>query len=149
MLAVVVFSTWTEAIEPVDGRTEVCDGDVSWAEVPCSGRGTQVIAPRLGMDTDRIWSQKISIHWDTVSLTDNRGTLAQEKELQSLLLDQAAEEHPGTNKKSLGDILMLLGDTEGEGSKPKGVLGTVSGGHSSQIIQFNPIRVHTSLTQAQ
>lgn len=34
--------------------------------------GTQVIAPRLGMDTDRVWSQKISIHWDTVSLTDNR-----------------------------------------------------------------------------
>ena len=57
--------------------------DMSWAEVPCSGRGTQVVAPGLGMDTNRIWSQ-ISIHWNTVSLTDNRGTLVQEKELQSL-----------------------------------------------------------------
>lgn len=64
------------------------------------------------------------------------------------MLDQAAEEHPGTNKKSLGDILMLLGDTEEEGSKAKGVLGTVSGGHSSQTIQFSPIRIHASLTQA-
>lgn len=63
------------------------------------------------------------------------------------MLDQAAEEHPGT-KKSLGDILMLLGDTEEEGSKAKGVLGTVSGGHSSQTIQFSPIRIHASLTQA-
>ena len=58
--------------------------DMSWAEVPCSGRGTQVVAPGLDMDTSRIWCQKISIHLNTVSLTDNRGTLVQEKELQSL-----------------------------------------------------------------